>query len=376
MACTALACAAVACTDSTEETATGGPATGGPATGGPATGGGGDTTQTGGGGTGNSGGDGAGPTGGGANANGGSGGNGGATGGSGAGGASLAGSTEYFVNAATEHDYGEQLTIPAGFGDAEFTMELWLKPNDNFPVGPVSSGSDQLNNWSNVDNMPYGSPSWWYAGNFLLDGHNNAGFGLGTFSLQLYGGGRLRWLFGDGTPGIAGGHWSIGAFPASSTQDLLDGNWHQVSLVRRFVGQQSNAELQLWIDGALVASETSNLRTNMRQWFDAWNGFPANQPGWYWGAEKQAAIGSLGQYEDFKGLLAEVRFWSIAKTNTQLMNDWDKVVTGTEQGLVGWFPMNDGAGTSTCDVLDASSCVTLLKMKPGYWASEGPPLQP
>ena len=113
----------------------------------------------------------------------------------GLGAAARADSIEFFITAESEaYDYGEQTTLPEGFGDGEFTLELWIRPNDSFPVGTTlpQGSAAQRTNWSDTDNMPLSSSSWWFEGNFLLDGHNNSNFTAGTFSLQFYGGGRLR----------------------------------------------------------------------------------------------------------------------------------------------------------------------------------------
>ena len=72
-------------------------------------------------------------------------------------------------------------------------------------------------------------------------------------------------------------------------------------------------------------------------YWNGWNGFTSGQQGWFWGVEKQAAVGVLTQYEDYKGLIDELRFWSIAKSPTQLANNWQAAVTGSETGLVGWY---------------------------------------
>ncbi|MEM7249111.1 MAG: hypothetical protein AAF533_27570, partial [Acidobacteriota bacterium] len=227
----------------------------------------------------------------------------------------LGGSLLFVQNEPDLHEYGHQLELPPGFGDGELTFEVWIKPDASFPVGPCGAGGlEQRVNWSNADVEPYSSGSWWYEGNFLLDGHDNgSGFENGTFSLQWYGGGRLRWLFGDGQLAGPGGHWSVGAWPAATTPSLLDGAWHLVACVRRWSGVDQ-ADLELWIDGALVDVETSDARTDMRTFWDGWPAFPSGQEGWFWGAEKQAAIGVLSQYEDHKGLVGEFRFWSRAKT--------------------------------------------------------------
>jgi hypothetical protein len=111
-------------------------------------------------------------------------------------------SLAFFQNAAADHDYGRQSVIPAGFGSGEFTLELWIKPDHTLPVGPTTDGTPaQLFNWTACDNAPYSTGDWWYEGNFLLDGHNNGVFADGTFSLQFYGGGRLRWLRRFSRPG-------------------------------------------------------------------------------------------------------------------------------------------------------------------------------
>ena len=284
-------------------------------------------------------------------------------------------SLDFILNAQSDHEYAHHLGIPSGFGEGEFTLELWILPDDSFPVGSTAGGTEQLTNWSDADNVPYSATSWWYAGNFLLDGHNNnacCGFEYGTFSLQFYGGGRVRWLFGDGISAGFGGVWSIGAFPATNTPSLLDGAWHQLTLVRRWSGT-SDADLELWIDGGLVDSETSSVRTDMRFWWDTWPGFGA-QAGWFWGTEKQAAIGLISQYEDYKGLVDEVRFWSRAKSPVEIAQEHGAAVSGNEPGLVGRFPFDEGTGVSTCDALEPSLCMSIINAEPSIWSSENAPI--
>ena len=142
------------------------------------------------------------------------------------------GSIELFLNAtgSSNQDHGLLTDLPDGFGDGEFTLEMWLRPNNSFPVGSVIGGVEQRTNWAQDDNAPYSSGNWWFKGNFLLDGHNNnSGFSLGTFSLQFYAGGRVRWLFGDGSGSIpTGSLWAVGGNSGTSPS-LLDGQWHQLT---------------------------------------------------------------------------------------------------------------------------------------------------
>jgi len=287
-----------------------------------------------------------------------------------------AASLEFFVNAPSDYDYGTQLVLPAGFGNGEFTLELWIRPNDSFPTGSTAGGTGQRENWSNADLQPYSSSTWWYAGNFLLDGHNNGNFTDGTFSLQFYGSGRVRWLFGDGVNAGPGGIWSVQAFPATTTPSLLDGNWHQLTLVRRWVGA-ADAQLELWVDGQIVDMEIAGGRVNMRQWWDNWSGFAFDQRGWFWGAEKFAANGGA-QWEDYKGLIDELRFWSRAKTSAEIQTSYAAPVVGNEPGLVGWYDLDETSGLSTCSGLVTTQCMNLTatstRPNPQMWSVQNAPL--
>ena len=285
------------------------------------------------------------------------------------------GSAEFFQNdaGASNYDYGEQITLPPGFGSAEFTLELWLRLNDSFPVGSTAGGEGQRLNWTSENATRYGSSEWWYLGNFLLDGHNNNAFSNGTFSLQHFNGGRLRWLFGDGSAASQnlGGVWGI-QDPASAS--MLDGAWHQVTLVRRW-SVSGGADLEMWIDGVLIDSQSTPSRTDMASsYWNNWTGYPSGQDGWFWAAEKQAAIGILNQYEDYKGLIDEMRFWSRAKTQTEIAQNYAAPVTGNEPGLIGYYDFREAQGSAACDLLAPSRCIVLRNISANVWSTENAPL--
>ncbi len=286
------------------------------------------------------------------------------TGSNGVGGSSDAGSLVFHVNDGPD-DYGMLTTLPPTFGTGELTFELWVKPNHTLPVG--EAGGTSTENWSSSDPQPDPAGAWWYAGNFLLDGHGNGGAEQGTFDLQIYGAGRVRWLFHDGQQ-----LWGVQAWPATDAPSILDGGWHHVAAVRRFVGA-TDAQLELWVDGVIVGQETSPLRTDMRTWWDTWSTFPPEQPGWFLGAEKISSTGGA-YWDDYKGNVAELRFWDVAKSADELATQWQLPISGDEPGLVGWFPLQDGSGTSSCDVLTPSACVELFPQAEAIWSMEGPPL--
>lgn len=280
-------------------------------------------------------------------------------------------SIEFFQNGADQFDHLRQTTLPAGFGAGEFTLELWIRPNNSFPVGSTS-GNGVYTNWSSADGRPYDGYGWWFNGNFLLDGHNNAAFERGTFSLQFHGGGRVRWMFSDGSA-PSGGVYAVQAYPANATPSLLDGSWHQITLVRRWSGSSAST-LEMWIDGVLIDDETVPRRTNMRQFWDTWSGYPSAERGWFWGAEKQSAVYTGYPFEDYKGLLDEVRFWTRAKTAAEIQAGYASPVSGSESGLAGRYAFEERAGTSTCNALAASQCMTLVRSRTGTWATPNAPL--
>lgn len=301
---------------------------------------------------------------------------------------STVGQSLYFgYNLPESHDYALQTAIPQGFGVGEFTLEMWLKLDNTFPIGPATRDATndageylQLLHWYDGDpNMQ--ASNWWYRGNFLLDGHNNnGGFDQGTFSIQFYNAGCVRWMLGDGNVPRAGGVWGAQA-PSGSQCSLLDGQWHHLAFVRRFVNNAS--ELQIWVDGKLInAYDPQNPdvegpvrtidQTDMyNQYWNTWGQFSAHEAGWFWGSEKQAAIGTqtvpgygLSYYEDYKGLIDEVRFWNGAKSFTP--SNYDLSVTGNEPGLLAWFDFSKVESGKICDVIaegtPQESCWVLKRM--------------
>jgi len=273
------------------------------------------------------------------------------------------------------YDYGYQLVIPQGFGEGEFTFELWFKPDNSYMYGTTNNGAlGQLTNWTSepFDPKPSDGGGWWFKGNFLLDGHSNTS-ALGTFSLQFYSSGRMRWHFEDSS-----GYYGLQAENVNQSPQLVDGNWHHVTVVRRWSGA-SNAQLELWVDGVLIDTQISSTQESMRPYWDTWLNFATDQEGWFWGTEKQAAIGFLDQYEDFKGLVDEVRFWTRAKTSIEIQNNYTNAVDGTETNLVGLFRFVEQTGTTSCNEINTNAvadgdCIDLINMKPGYWETENAPV--
>jgi hypothetical protein len=299
-------------------------------------------------------------------------------------GAAHANSLRSLDNAANQYERAILTQFPTNFGAAEFTFEIWVKLDNraSYPVGVCGAGGSPRLNWCSENLARYSSNCWWCNGNFLIDGIEFGGVANGSFALQVYGGGRLRWLFGDeGAAPALDGFWSIGnASGSSSNPSLLDGAWHSVALVRRFTGT-AGADLEMWIDGVLIDTVRSNVRTDVgRHWAGIADAALQGNiySGWFFMAEKQAVNIPNFVLEDYKGLIDEVRFWNRAKTTTELSTQWRAPVAVGATGLSGYYDFSNATTSQACDLVVSSKCMRLTNpntgINPSIIASESAPL--
>src|SRR5262249_12323028 len=123
-----------------------------------------------------------------------------------------------------------------------------------------------------------------------------------------------------GTDGKLRGEFYMGsASPITSAAAVNDGAWHHVALV-------ASANTQsLFLDGTLVGTLAGTINhldmVNNYIGVGQTGGWPAGN----------------GSYFGFTGSIDEVRLWSIARTQTDIQNTRNSVLTGNEFGLVGYW---------------------------------------
>lgn len=295
-----------------------------------------------------------------------------------------AGSLRLMANAPLAYDFADLPSLPTEFGRGEFSFELWIKPDNSFPVGPTDPASfDQLKNWADFDPKPYSSHGWWITGNWLLDGHTRPeGYDFGnsregSFSLQLYGGGRLRWTFADGKEGLPKGMvWAVQAWPAKNAPSLLDGKWHHAIAVRRW-REPSGATLELWVDGTMVGSTDIPGRVDMRKWWDhlAHPDDPKELGGWAIGSEVMTAWHyAFTQFEDYKGLIDDIRLWGRALTPAEIKQA-SKGGLGAGPALLAHFPFDETRGVVARDRLNPGYRIQLHRSNRQSWSRENAPVK-
>lgn len=75
----------------------------------------------------------------------------------------------------------------------------------------------------------------------------------------------------------------------------------------------------------------------------------------------------------FHGQIADVRAWSVARTQAQIAASMNTRLSGTESGLVGYWPINEGAGISANElVADADGTLTGTPLPAWAYSSDLP----
>jgi hypothetical protein len=83
-----------------------------------------------------------------------------------------------------------------------------------------------------------------------------------------------------------------------------------------------------------------------------------------------------GRY--FRGRIREVRLWAAVRTAAEISQAYDRRLQGDEPGLIGYWPLDEGSGTTGHDLTAAGNHATLGDGNPNNvptWVIDGPPLR-
>ena len=183
-----------------------------------------------------------------------------------------------------------------------FTMEAWIYPRANKYKRIISNYTTDI------------------AGAFIFDTYNVTNNGKG---LRFY---------------VKG---------ASANQTVSVANVLALNAWNHVAATFDNGTMKLYVNGSLVGSATATFTS-----------IAANS--------NKITIGedaSIGTPEYFNGKIDEVRIWTTARTTTEIANNMNNCLSGTETGLKTYFKISEGAGTTITD-LKAGSVGTLSGMDP------------
>ncbi|KPI87063.1 putative ubiquitin-protein ligase [Leptomonas seymouri] len=151
--------------------------------------------------------------------------------------------------------------------------------------------------------------------------------------LELVGNG-VRWRGGARTPRLGS---SFATFTSPGKLAVLERWWH---VALNFDG----ATWELWLDHELVSRQPALVSPQAI-------------------ADAKCVVG-----KSFIGMAAEVRIWQHTRTGAQLIRDARLPLSGTEDGLCGYFPFNEGHGNVIMDYAPHHEHALLPCGEP-YWCA-------
>ncbi len=122
--------------------------------------------------------------------------------------------------------------------------------------------------------------------------------------------------------------------------------WHHVAAV------VNNGTILLYVDGQQAATHS-------------FTGSPSHS------TDMAVNIGGSPGFggRNFQGVIDEIRIWDIARTPLEIQNNSTVSLTGSEAGLVTYYPMNEGSGTVAGDSSATQNNATLVLMDNSNWVT-------
>jgi glucose/arabinose dehydrogenase len=175
----------------------------------------------------------------------------------------------------------------------------------------------------------------WLQGNIVLDRNILAGSER-DFGVSIAGG-FVRFGTGAGDAGNDTANTIEGNAP------VLDDSWHHVALVRRI----ASGRKQIFVDGVLdFESAPQASYSDLSFPDDGISGAPSLHPYLVIGAEK---YDQGAGFASFSGDLDELRIWRVPRSAAQIAASFDLALHPSSMGLVGYYPLEAGTGTTIHD---------------------------
>jgi hypothetical protein len=152
-----------------------------------------------------------------------------------------------------------------------------------------------------------------------------------SFNVNLQSGGEFRLFYEYGS--------GSNETNTTSSFDLSADTWTHVAVVR----DDASGNALFYKNGALVETESAS-----------------NDPAGGDSTDAKMTIGnSFANSNGFNGELAHVRVWNVARSAAQIASSYNRTVDSSASGLVGYWKLDEGNGTSVSDSSSNSNSGTI-----------------
>jgi hypothetical protein len=143
--------------------------------------------------------------------------------------------------------------------------------------------------------------------------------------------------------------WDMGNWqPIYTTVNLADNTWHHIAY--SFEHNITNGS-KLYVDGIAILTRTISVPNSTNKIIVG------------------ASSSSSNYIQHFKGDIDQVRVWNTVRTDAEILNTYNKCLTGTENGLVMLWQFEEGAGLTVTDISGNGNNGTLQNMTDANWVS-------
>jgi uncharacterized protein YjbI with pentapeptide repeats/alpha-tubulin suppressor-like RCC1 family protein len=112
-----------------------------------------------------------------------------------------------------------------------------------------------------------------------------------------------------------------------------DSNWHHVAVSY----DSSGGVMKIYADGINVFTDSSS----------SFGLLAANTVRVLIGSDDGGQSPYTNSDRQFNGSICEVRFWSVVRTDSQIYNNYRRILAGNETGLIGYLRLNQGVASGT-----------------------------
>ena len=168
--------------------------------------------------------------------------------------------------------------------------------------------------------------NWASQTNGILFGNDIAFSTTNTMYLSFHSAVGLHFRYGDNTNEPTTG----GAIYGQFTNGFAADSWHHIAVTWAHVS--GTTTLQMFVDGVKQSGFASGSRQTHNALID---------PG-------SSLNFGFSQGENYleAGALAEIRTWSVVRTEAEIQSAMNTVLTGMESGLTGYWPLDEASGTT------------------------------